>query len=193
MGKFSNIAGSAVASRLDPYADAFAATGAKYGLAPELLMALAAHESSGQADATGPRNANGTYDYGLMQVNGDNYDGDPSDLLTNVALNVDIGGGVIADTVRQTGGDVLWAISAYNRGLRDTYNGQSLANGRLPDGTFPNQLYVDDVVRWFQYFRQQAGKPDAPTLGNIQEAGLASPFALLLVLGLVVGLFWVHR
>ena len=46
----------------------FAAAGAEYHIAPQLLWTIAKHESGFRADAIN-RNKNGSYDYGVMQIN----------------------------------------------------------------------------------------------------------------------------
>lgn len=189
MGRYApGAAASVVTGNLEPHRVLFVEEAARVGLAPEILMALAAHESNGQADAAGPVNENGTRDYGLMQVNGSNYEGDPADLY-DPAVNVPLGADIFAAAVARTGGDVPWAVSAYNRGFRATYQGVPLTRGRLPGGTFSNQAYVDDVLAWFRALRVQAGKSGEPA--DVQEAGIATnPFTLLLLGGLAVGLLW---
>jgi len=46
----------------------FEEAGNEYGVSPLLLWSIAQHESSMNPEAIG-RNGNGTYDYGLMQIN----------------------------------------------------------------------------------------------------------------------------
>ena len=46
----------------------FEEAGATYGVSPLLLWSIAKHESNMNPSAVG-RNSNGTYDYGLMQIN----------------------------------------------------------------------------------------------------------------------------
>lgn len=46
----------------------FEEAGNEYGVSPLLLWGIARHESGMNPDAVG-RNSNGTYDYGLMQIN----------------------------------------------------------------------------------------------------------------------------
>jgi soluble lytic murein transglycosylase-like protein len=184
---FSTLGANAITSRLSTHADAFTAAAARYSVAVELLYALAAHESDGRATAVGP-----TDDYGLMQITGSTYRAyygpnvNVNDLLTNPSLNVDIGAHLISDNIKRTNGDVLWAISAYNRGWGN-YGGQAVTNGRLSNGVFPNQSYVDDVVRWVAYFRTQAGKPTAVTAENLTEAGVGGVIPIIILIGMVIG------
>lgn len=51
------------------YADCFQAAARHYGLAPELLIAIAAAESQFNASALNTANRDGSWDIGLMQIN----------------------------------------------------------------------------------------------------------------------------
>lgn len=119
-------AAMATAAQPTPNADAavlepcFDRAAQRWGLHGPLLRAIARAESGLRPGAT-HRNADGTVDYGLMQVNavhlprlaGQGIDADR--LLADPCTNIDVGAGILADFTRRHG--MTWrAVGAYNAG-----------------------------------------------------------------------------
>jgi len=91
--------------------------GAKFGIHPQLLYAIAKTESGLRPSAIN-RNTNGSYDIGLMQINSiwlpqlRRY-GITEDQLWEPCLNIHVGAWVLAQNIRQVGNS--WnAVGAYN-------------------------------------------------------------------------------
>jgi len=68
-GTLAAVAVSIGEHRKTPYDDLFEESAAKYGVDPNLLRAIAKHESGMRPTAISGINTNGTKDYGLMQIN----------------------------------------------------------------------------------------------------------------------------
>lgn len=99
----------------------FTQAGARYGIAPELLCAIARTESGLDARAA-HRNTDGSVDIGIMQVNSRwlgrlrDYGIAPADLW-DACLNIHVGAWVLADNIHRYG--PTWrAVGAYNAGTR---------------------------------------------------------------------------
>ncbi len=91
---------------------------AKHGIAYSLLRAIAEQESRFNPRAISPPNANGSVDYGLMQINSAwlptlaGY-GVTQAHLFQPCISADVAGWILADNFRRMG--VSWtAIGAYN-------------------------------------------------------------------------------
>jgi len=89
----------------------------KHDLAPVLLFAIAEHESSYNPNAVNVTNANGSVDYGLVQINSAwlptlaRYGIARDDLFTP-CINADVGGWILASNFKR---GVSWdAVGAYN-------------------------------------------------------------------------------
>lgn len=92
--------------------------GAKYNIHPALLYAIAKTESGLRPNATGPRNANGTYDIGMMQINSSwlptlAKHGITERHLYDPCVSLDVGAWVLAQNMSKLGNS--WnAVGAYN-------------------------------------------------------------------------------
>ncbi len=97
------------------YAFCFDEAGSLYNISPRILQAIAQVESGFRPDALN-RNANGTYDYGLMQINsswarvfGEKLWSSLGDPCTNVKA----GAWILSDCIRRYG--YTWeAVGYYN-------------------------------------------------------------------------------
>jgi soluble lytic murein transglycosylase-like protein len=95
----------------------FDEAGARYGISPHLLRAICKGESDFNSVALN-YNTNGTYDYGLMQINSSwapilRKMGLPWSTLADPCTNVKVGAWVLAQCVRDYG--YTWeAVGCYN-------------------------------------------------------------------------------
>lgn len=112
------------ASALPALADCWEEAGARYGIEPELLQAIAIVESGLNSGAVN-KNRNGTIDLGLMQINSSHLPGlgkfniDRDVLMNNPCQNVMTGAWILAENMRHFG--YSWeAVGAYNAGLAKT-------------------------------------------------------------------------
>lgn len=168
------------------------AVSASFGsrVAPELIKAIIAAESGFNPAAVRGEPQIGDASIGLMQVlyataQGLGYPGEIGDAVKGTGLfrpdaNVYIGTKLLDQLLRQTGGDVDAAISAYNGGYRPTLGfgarrtantpavclrwkktapktGRTIAadcevQGSTKPGEFSNQDYVSRVKRILDYF-----------------------------------------
>lgn len=102
------------------YADCFQAAARHYGLAPELLIAIAAAESQFNASALNTANRDGSWDIGLMQINSRwmpllESSGISATQLYDPCTSIWVGAWVLAGNVARYGYD--WqAVGAYNAG-----------------------------------------------------------------------------
>lgn len=93
----------------------------RYNVPADLLYAIAMVETGNRSGIRGPRNKNGTYDIGLMQINSSHLPRlaklgiTERDLLKNPCLNLHVGASILADAIDRYG--YTWvAIGAYNAG-----------------------------------------------------------------------------
>lgn len=102
------------------YADCFQAAARHYGLAPELLIAIAAAESQFNASALNTANRDGSWDIGLMQINSRwmpllESSGISATQLYDPCTSIWVGAWVLAGNVARYG--YGWqAVGAYNAG-----------------------------------------------------------------------------
>ncbi len=93
----------------------FEEAGAMYGISPDLLRAIAAVESDMNATAIN-RNANGTYDYGVMQINSSWASKLGAERWANLAdacYNVKVGAWILSNCISRYG--YTWkAVGCYN-------------------------------------------------------------------------------
>ena len=108
------------------FAFCFEEAGAKYGISPDLLWAIAKVESSFNPLAINRSNRNGSYDFGLMQINSSWYRVLGDDLwqkLADPCVNVYVGAWVLAQCMQEYG--YTWqAVGCYNavtQSKRDRY------------------------------------------------------------------------
>jgi soluble lytic murein transglycosylase-like protein len=93
----------------------FEEAGEAYGISPLLLWAIASVESSFNPSAVN-RNTNGSYDYGVMQINSQWYHTlgkEQWDRLSDPCFNVHVGAWVLAQCIKRHG--YTWeAVGCYN-------------------------------------------------------------------------------
>lgn len=126
------------------------------GVPPALALGVAAHESGFQPDATN-YNANGTTDFGVMQLNSSTVQtlgiSDPMDPQTNINAGVSL----LAKYLQQYGGDQSMALWAYASGPG------AVAAGGAPNSTAQN--FINFVTGY---------TPDA----SLDLTGAAAPASL---------------
>lgn len=116
---------------------------------PDLLHAIAWHESGMNPGVISAPNPNGTRDYGLMQINSTNFTA--LGLTQTSALNADVSTRAAAQHIhglRARARNVADVISMYNAGERRG-GGPRLT----PDGTYVNQSYVRSVLARYTLVR----------------------------------------
>ncbi|WP_217907424.1 lytic transglycosylase domain-containing protein [Massilia sp. BJB1822] len=92
--------------------------GAKYGISPYLLHAIAKTESNLNPRAINRSNANGSYDIGLMQINSSwlpvlRRHGITEAQLYEPCVSIEVGAWILAQNIHQLGNS--WtAVGAYN-------------------------------------------------------------------------------
>lgn len=98
----------------------FEEAGRIYGIHPNLLWAIAKVESNFNSSAVN-RNGNGSYDYGVMQINSSWYKVLGKDIwmsLGNPCQNVKVGAWVLAQCIQRYG--YTWeAVGCYNAVSKD--------------------------------------------------------------------------
>ncbi|MFB3925462.1 MAG: lytic transglycosylase domain-containing protein [Syntrophales bacterium] len=98
-----------------PYSACFEAAGRRYGISPKLLRCIAEIES-GMNPAAVHRNQNGSYDYGIMQINSqwEKIIGRQRWMsLGEPCYNIHVGAWILADCIRRHG--YSWeAVGCYN-------------------------------------------------------------------------------
>lgn len=136
-------------STLQPvFADCFDIHGRNFGVAPDLLRAIAITESSGNPSAVaGPKCSQ---DIGLMQINSQwlsKWNLSKSELLSNACLNIEIGARILKDNLMRF--DNPWeAVGAYNAGC-SRLKGQDCTDARQKYAwkVFKNLQSLDDKTR----------------------------------------------
>lgn len=115
--------GVAVAQHRAPtdFDDEFDQAGKLYGVDPDLLKAIAQRESGFRPDAIGPANANGSRDYGIMQINSltaQRYGVEPSMLVNSPRDSIRLAARYLSDVRQELGGspNPIQLAAAYNAG-----------------------------------------------------------------------------
>lgn len=126
--------------------DMITASAAKYGIPPDVALAVAQHESSFNPQAVSAPNKNGTQDYGVFQLNTallSDKGISPSQAL-DPAVNIDAGVSTLATYWQRYGGDLPSVLGAYNAGPGAVSSGNlpsnyisSVMNILGPDSTVP--------------------------------------------------------
>jgi len=129
---------------------------------PALVRAIIQKESSGGRVDTSVE-PGGHRSYGPMMVLDTTAAGmgvtDPA-RLKEPGLGIWYGVRYFAEQLRRFGGEVQRAVAAYN-------GGPGIVAGRTA-GSFPNQTYVNDVLRFYRSFRGSA----LPVLGLVVLGGI---------------------
>ena len=101
---------------LPAYSFCFEEAGEMYDIAPEILEAIARVESNYRYDAVNLSNRNGSYDFGLMQINSSWYGKIGKELwmeLGDPCINVKVGAWILAQCFQRYGHS--WkGIGCYN-------------------------------------------------------------------------------
>jgi soluble lytic murein transglycosylase-like protein len=98
-----------------PYRAYFQAAGERYGVSPDILWAIAKVESQFNPTAIN-YNSNGTFDYGIMQINSWWYRRLGHQLwvsLSDPATNINVGAWILAQCI-QRHGNTWEAVGCYN-------------------------------------------------------------------------------
>lgn len=138
-----------IASRLASdgvaYAPEIAAAARQHGLDPELLAAVAAQETGGP-DANAGRNVvgDGGHGHGIFQIDDRWHSFAATSAAMDPSKNAYYAAGMLAGLLKQYGGNVHEALSAYNAGS-PTATGTAT---RWPDGS--DLGYADSVMRHYQ-------------------------------------------
>lgn len=116
--------GSALAQHwTSPYASYFRAAGERYGVSPDVLWAIAKVESNFNPQAIN-WNGNGSFDYGVMQINSWWYPKLGHQLWTSLSdpnTNIHVGAWILAQCIQQHGN--TWAaVGCYNARSKDKQN-----------------------------------------------------------------------
>lgn len=106
-----------------PFEECFTHAADRYSVDKTLLVAIAQTESRLNPNAIGPRNENGTYDIGLMQINSgwietlSRYGISRTDLVDG-CTNIQVGAWIMANNIAVHGS--TWrAVGAYNAKAND--------------------------------------------------------------------------
>jgi hypothetical protein len=127
------------------YASAIAQAAAQHGLDPNLLAAVAAQETGGPGVNSG-RNivGDGGHGRGLFQIDDRSHDFAQTPGAMNPQANADYAAGMISNLLKQFGGNIRKALSAYNSGSPDASGTKTTwADGQTLD-------YADSVLRHYQ-------------------------------------------
>lgn len=119
--------------------DMIRASALKYGVDPNLALAIAAHESNFNPSAVSPVNRNGTRDWGVMQLNDLTIQQFGVSNPLDPQQNIDTGVRLLAQLSGQYSGDLTKTLWAYNAGSG------SVASGTMPVGV---QGYIDWVKNY---------------------------------------------
>jgi soluble lytic murein transglycosylase-like protein len=101
-----------------PHDACFSSASSRFGVDKRMLVAIAKTESSLNAKAVGPANANGSYDMGIMQINTFWVPklarlGISKDELMSACTNIHVGAWILAQNISRHG--ATWkAVGAYN-------------------------------------------------------------------------------
>ena len=110
------------------HAFCFEEAAGEYGISMDLLKSIASHESGNKPDAI-HYNENGSYDFGVMQINSNWYSTLGNDrwmALGDACYNVKVGAWIFSQCVRRFG--YSWeAVGCYNAGIAAKNKGKRTA------------------------------------------------------------------
>jgi hypothetical protein len=118
--------------------DMIRASAAKYGLPPDVAIAVAQQESRFNPSAVSAANSNGTRDYGLFQLNTAllSDKGITPDQALDPAVNIDAGVSTLATYWQRYGGDLPSVLGAYNAGPG------AVSSGNLPSSYITSVMNI---------------------------------------------------
>jgi soluble lytic murein transglycosylase-like protein len=129
--------------------------GARYGIEPELLKAIAMVESNGNTSAIN-KNRDGSTDVGLMQINSSHFKTlhkfriSQKDLLNDPCQSVMTGAWILAGQIQRFG--YSWdAVGAYNAGTANTPKRRAL-----------RQRYIRKVAPHYARLKGRMGHTPSP-------------------------------
>ncbi|MTC74210.1 transglycosylase SLT domain-containing protein [Providencia sp. wls1919] len=132
--------------------DCFDMAGRDYNIDPDLLRAISWQESNFNQSAISPKNWDGSYDIGKMQINSKNiaklgvYGITQEGISNDHCLNIYTGAYILALSFKQMG--VNWeAVGAYNAGFRKT---EKQKNRRL--------TYASSIQKKYLAIKKSKGK-----------------------------------
>lgn len=174
----------------------------RYGVAPELILAVMQAESAFDPKAFRSEPQIQDASRGLMQLLLKTARGlgftDSPDALYEAAVNADLGTKLLAQNLRARAYDVAKAVSQYNGGYRP-----ALGFGERREGRFANQAYVDKVLGLFQEYAAAmappggslppAGPGGPPAPPSTVPGAPGSPIGLAWLLGAIAGAFVLWR
>ena len=133
------------------YAPEIAGAARRYGVDPELLAAVAAQETGGP-DTNAGRNVvgDGGHGRGLFQIDDRWHAFAGSPEAMDPAKNADYAAGMLSGLLKQYGGNVHEALSAYNSGSPTAAGTRT----RWSDGS--DLAYADSVMRHYQRLEGQS-------------------------------------
>ncbi|MBV9718004.1 MAG: transglycosylase SLT domain-containing protein [Candidatus Eremiobacteraeota bacterium] len=154
----SKLAGEGVS-----FASQIAGAARKYGLDPDLLAAVAAQETGGPGSNAG-RNVigDGGHGRGIFQIDDRWHVFASTPAAMDPAKNSDYAAGMISGLLKEYGGNVHAALSAYNAGS-PTAEGTKT---RWSDGS--DLAYADSVMRHYRCLTGEA--PESPATSAIAES-----------------------
>lgn len=143
--------------------DQITAAAQKYGIDPNLALAVAKTESSLNPNAISSAGA-----VGVMQLMGSSF---PGVNIYDTSTNIDTGVSYLSQLLNQYNGNVNMALAAYNTGPGTVSNYGITTAG---------QSYIDKVMAWFNLGGGGGALPSDTTSG-ITAAGvdLSSPLILV--------------
>ncbi len=120
---FGSTLAPALAGRIEKFDQCFTEAAYRFGVNKRMLVAIAKTESALTPHVIGPKNRNGTYDIGMMQINSSwlptlaKY-GIAQRHLLNACTNIEVGAWILAQNIAKHGS--TWkAVGAYNAASPD--------------------------------------------------------------------------
>lgn len=130
------------------FRDLFERIGKEHGVDPDLLHAIAWHESNMNPQAVGPTNSNGTRDYGLMQINEANFAalGLDSSTALDPERSVRAAARLLAQ-IQQKNASVFDQLAVYNAGPSPIVRDGRAGGPKLTaNGQYINTRYVVEAA-----------------------------------------------
>ncbi|HZV77477.1 MAG TPA: transglycosylase SLT domain-containing protein [Candidatus Babeliales bacterium] len=150
------------------YAPQISAAARRYGLDPDLLAAVAAQETGGPGANAGHNEiGDGGHGHGLFQIDDRWHSFASTPDAMDPGKNADYAAGMLSGLLKQYGGNVREALSAYN-------SGSPTATGtmtRWADGT--DLTYADSVLRHYQQLTGESAAPESPQASAAADSSTA--------------------
>lgn len=165
-------AASRLAAEGVAYAPQIAAAAGKHGLDPNLLAAVAAQETGGP-DSNSGRNVvgDGGHGHGVFQIDDRWHAFAATPSAMDPGKNADYAAGMLAGLLKQYGGNVHEALSAYNSGSPASTG----TTTRWGDGSVLG--YADSVMRHYERLGGSAGPEGSSSAASAAVAESATTLA----------------